>query len=95
MIFTKRLRQGVREGRITCSVRIWTRPHVRVGGLYPMEEGQILVEAIRQISFDDITGELARRSGFAGVVDLLKVARHGKGRNVYLVEFEYLPPAGA
>ena len=94
-MFTRRLRQGVREGRITCSVRIWTRPHVRVGGLYPREEGQILVEAIRQISFDDINGELARRSGFAGVVDLLKVARHGKGRNVYLVEFEYLPPAGA
>ena len=92
MMFTRRLRQGVREGRITCSVRIWTRPHVRVGGLYPMEEGQILVEAIRPMAIEDITGELARRSGFAGVVDLLKVAKHGRGRNVYLVEFQYLPP---
>ena len=34
MMFAKRLRDGVREGRITCSVRIWTRPHVRVGGVY-------------------------------------------------------------
>jgi hypothetical protein len=95
MIFTKRLREGVREGRITCSVRIWTRPHVRVGGLYPMEDGHILVESIQPISFDDITGELARRSGFAGVVDLLKVAKHGQGRNVYLIEFHYIPPAAA
>ena len=95
MMFTRRLREGVREGRITCSVRIWTRPHVRVGGLYPMEEGQILVEAVRPMAIEDITGELARRSGFAGVVDLLKVAKHGKGRNVYLVEFEYIPPSGA
>ena len=95
MMFTKRLREGVREGRITCSVRIWTRPHVRVGGLYPMEEGRILVEAVRPMAIEDITGELARRSGFAGVVDLLRVAKHGKGRNVYLVEFHYLPPAGA
>ena len=91
MMFTKRLREGVREGRITCSVRIWTKPNVRVGGLYPMEEGHILVESIQPIALEDITGELARRSGFAGVVDLLKVARHGKGRNVYLIEFQFIP----
>ena len=91
MMFTKRLRDGVREGRITCSVRIWTRPHVRVGGVYPMEDGHILVESIREIAIGDITGELARRSGFEGVVDLLKVAKHGRGRNVYLVTFAYLP----
>lgn len=92
MMFTKRLRDGVREGTITCSVRIWTRPHVRVGGLYPMEEGHIVVEAVRPMAIQDIDGGLARRSGFAGVVDLLKVAKHGKGRNVYLIEFHYLPP---
>jgi hypothetical protein len=92
MMFTKRLREGVREGRITCSVRIWQRPHVKVGGIYPMEEGHILVESIRPIAIQDIDGELARRSGFKGVVDLLKVARHGSGRNVYLIDFHYLPP---
>ena len=91
MMFAKRLRQGVREGRITCSVRIWTRPHVKVGGIYPMEGGHIVVESIQPISFDDITGELARRSGFNGVVDLLKVAKHGSGRNVYLIKFHYAP----
>ena len=93
MMFTKFLREGIREGRITCSVRIWTRPHVKVGGIYPMEGGHIVVESVQPISFDDITGELARRSGFMGVVDLLKVAKHGKGRNVYLIEFHYLPPS--
>ena len=93
MMFAKRLRVGVREGRITCSVRIWTKPHVRVGGIYPMEGGHILVESILPISFDDISGELARRSGFEGVVDLLKVAKHGPGRNVYLNELHYIPPA--
>jgi hypothetical protein len=91
MMFTRRLREGVKDGRITCSVRIWTKPHVRVGGVYPMADGHIVVESIQPIAIEDITGELARRSGFAGVVDLLKVARHGKGRNVYLIEFQFIP----
>jgi hypothetical protein len=90
--FTRRLRDGVREGRITCSVRIWQRPHVKAGGLYPMGEGHILVESIQPIALEDVTGDLARRSGFLGVVDLLKVAKHGSGSNVYLIEFQYLPP---
>lgn len=94
MQFTKRLRGRVRSGEITCSIRIWQKPHVRVGGLYPMGDGHILVESIERIAIEDVTGDLARRSGFLGVLDLLKVARHGSGRNVYLVEFEYVPPPG-
>ena len=93
MIFTKRLRDDVRNGRITCSVRIWQRPHVKTGGTYPMEEGHIVVDSIREISPDDITEALARRSGFANVEELMEVAQHGTGTNVYLVEFHYVPPA--
>lgn len=91
-MFAKRLRDGVRRGEITCSVRIWTRPHVQVGGRYRMEEGEIVVDSIETISFPDITPELARRSGFLGVLDLLKVAKHGRGENIYLVGFHYVPP---
>lgn len=94
MIFTKRLRDGVRRGEITCSVRIWMRPHVKVGGRYAMEEGHIEVDAVVPITLGDVTPELARASGFKGVVDLLKVAKHGRGENVYLVRFHYLPPKG-
>jgi len=92
MVFAKRLREGVRRGEITCSVRIWMRPHVKVGNRYRMEEGEIEVDSIKPIGLPDITGELARESGFLGVVDLLKVAKHGKGENIYLVRFHYLPP---
>jgi hypothetical protein len=92
MVFTKRLREGVRQGKITCSVRIWTRPHVKVGARYAMEEGQIEIDSIEPIGFPDITPQLARESGFLGLIDLLKVAKHGKGENIYLVRFHYLPP---
>jgi hypothetical protein len=91
--FEKRLRDGVRRGEITCSVRIWMRPHVKVGGRYRMEEGKIEVDAILPIQISDITPELARASGFKGVVDLLKVAKHGRGESVYLIRFHYIAPA--
>ena len=94
MVFTKRLREGIRRGRIKCSVRVWMRPHVKVGGRYPMEDGQIVVDSIEPIEIDDITDDLARESGFASVDDLLAIARHGKGENVYLIRFHYLPPGG-
>lgn len=92
MVFTKRLREGVRRGRIKCSVRIWTRPHVKVGGRYPMDTGQIVVDSITPIGLGDITDDLARESGFSDVKSLLETAKHGSGDNVYLIRFRYLPP---
>lgn len=92
MLFAKRLREGVRRGEITCSVRIWTRPHVKAGGRYRMDEGEIEVDSIEPIGFPDITPELARASGFLGVLGLLKVAKHGHGDKIFLIRFRYLPP---
>ena len=90
MQFTKYLRDGVRSGEITCSVRVWTQPHVIAGKRYRMEEGEIEIDSIEPITFGDITPALARASGFKTVDDLLKVAKHGRGENVYLVRFHYI-----
>jgi hypothetical protein len=92
MVFAKRLREGVKQGKITCTVRIWKSLHVRVGGRYRVDEGEIEVEAIDPIGLPDITPQLARESGFAGVLDLLKVAKHGTGDKIYLIRFRYIPP---
>ena len=89
MQFTKRLREPVISGEVTCSVRIWQRPHVKIGGRYPLGSGFVEVTAVTPLRLEDVTPGLARRSGFLGVIDLLKMAKHGPGENVYLVEFEY------
>ena len=68
------------------------RPHVKVGGRYQMEEGEIEVEALLPITLDDITPALARKSGFDDVEDLMSIAKHGRGESVYLVHFRYVPP---
>ena len=92
MVFTKRIRDRVISGEITVSVRIWQSPRVRVGGRYKVGEGEIEVDSIEPIGLPDITTELARASGFLGVLDLLKVAKHGPGENIYLICFHYIPP---
>ena len=91
MVFAKRLREGVMRGEITSSIRIWTSPHVKAGSRYRMGEGEIEIESITPIGFPDITPELARESGFLGVIDLLKIAKHGKGEKVFLIRFHYVP----
>jgi len=71
MVFTKRLREGVRRGEITCSVRFWMHPHVRVGARYPMGEGAIEIDSIETIRVSGhYSGvgtrvEISGRAGFA------------------------------
>jgi len=90
MVFAKQLRERIRRGEITRTVRIWQGCHVKVGGRYRMDGGHVVVTAIAAIGLAEITGSLARQCGFKGVVDLLKVAKHGPGRNVFLIEFHFV-----
>lgn len=90
--FTGRLRDPIMRGEITCSVRIWQGPRVKVGGRYALGPGVVVVTALKEMTLQHVTPELARESGFEGLVDLLKVAKHGPGERVYLVEFVYEGP---
>jgi hypothetical protein len=90
--FVRTLRDRVRSGEITTSVRLWQRPKVRVGGRYSLPPGEIEVTKLSKMSLADVTPDMARRSGFSGVVELLKVAKHGPGRRVFFVEFRYVQP---
>lgn len=92
MQFAKALRPRIQSGEITCSVRIWRTPHVRVGGRYSLPPGEIEVVSFRGIRRDQISTRLAKRSGFNSVAELLKVAQHGTGQFVFLVEFVYHSP---
>ena len=94
MVFKRALREGVRRGRIRCSIRVWTHPHVKAGGRYLMDGGSIVVDSIERIRVKDITAGLARESGFSSVKELLTTARHGAGQNVYLIRFHYVPAGG-
>ncbi len=89
MHFIEKLRAPIARGEITTSIRIWQKPRVKVGNSYSMEKGHVRVTAMREISLHDITPKMARDSGFEGVVDLLRTAKHGRGERVYFITFEY------
>ena len=80
----------MQRGEITCSVRVWKQPRVKVGGRYAVLDGEIEVDSIREIVLAEVTAELALRSGFENVTDLMKIAKHGRGERIYLVEFHFV-----
>jgi hypothetical protein len=91
MIFAKPLRERVRAGEITTSVRIWQRPHVRIGGRYPLLDGHIEVTRLQEIDLADVSEAMARESGFPTLEALMETARHGRGERVFLVDFVFVP----
>jgi|SRR5688572_2150221 len=95
MLFQRRFHERIRSGEIGCTVRIWQRPHVKVGGRYALGGGAVVVDKIRETSLDEITSPLARRCGFASLADLLKTAKHGAGERVFVIDFHYDGKAGA
>ena len=94
MQFTQRLHPGIRSGEITCTIRIWQRPRVRVGGVYRLAGGVVIVDEIEHIALLAITPALARASGFADVDELLQTAQHGHGDQIYLIRFHYQAAEG-
>ncbi len=66
---------------------------MRVGGRYSLPPGEIVVTKLSEISLGDVTPEMARRSGFSGIVELLKVAKHGAGRRVFFCGVSLLAKA--
>ncbi len=90
MQFAKSLRPRIKSGEITTSIRIWIRQRVREGKRYRLDEGWIEINTVKEIALGDVTPSMAKESGFQGLVDLLKVAKHGKGERVFLVSFTYI-----
>jgi len=91
MMFAKLLRERVRSGEITTSVRIWLRPHVKIGGRYPLLDGFIEVTRLQEVDLDDVTEAMALEGGFESLEALMKTARHGRGERVFLVDFAFVP----
>ena len=65
MLFQKRFHQGLRDGSIDRSYRLWKSAKVRIGNLYRFAiDGAVQVTALDKRKVGEITDRQARRSGF-------------------------------
>ena len=96
MQFSRELRNDVLGGDITLSVRLWTRPQVKLGGRYRVGPGEIEVGAIELVPFAAITARDVRRAGEPDRQTLRRRAAHAgpidEDTLVYRIEFHAVSP---
>ncbi len=78
LLFKKRFHQGLVDGSVTVTVRLWDKPHVKVGGRYRVHPiGVIEVDAIVRVTLGALTEDDARRAGFTGLAELIEYVAKG------------------
>jgi hypothetical protein len=91
MMFSPELREGVASGHITVSVRLWSRPQVKVGGRYRTAGVVIEIDSMEMLPFSAITDSDVRLSGEQDRESLRRRAAHAgpieNGTPVYRIEF--------
>jgi hypothetical protein len=89
--FSPELRDDVAAGDITVSIRLWSRPKVRVGGRYRAGPVQIEVDSIELVPFSSVTRADVRKAGERDRESLRARAAHAGPIDddtlVYRIEF--------
>ncbi|WP_051510499.1 ASCH domain-containing protein [Intrasporangium oryzae] len=90
-MFSRELRDAVARGEITVSIRLWSRPQVKVGGRYPTAGVLIEVDSLDVLPFSAVTEDDVRASGETDRETLRERAAHSgpidDATLVYRVEF--------
>jgi hypothetical protein len=74
--FSAELRERVADGTITVSYRLWSRPKVKVGGVYRSGSVMIEVDEIELLPFSSITDVDLARTGEPDLETLRARAAH-------------------
>jgi hypothetical protein len=62
-MFSRDLRDAVARGEITVSIRLWSRPQVKVGGRYRTAGVLIEIDSIEVLPFSAVTNDDVAASG--------------------------------
>ena len=91
MQFSPDIRDAVADGTITVSYRLWSRPKVKVGGIYRSASVWIEIDEIELLPFSSITPEDLALTGEPDLESLRRRAAHAGPIDddtlVYRVEF--------
>lgn len=91
MQFSQGLRESVASGELTVSIRLWSRPQVKVGGRYPTAGVVIEIVELELLPFSAVSDEDVNRACEADRETLRRRAAHAgpitDDTLVYRVEF--------
>ena len=76
LLFKKRFHQGLVDGSVTLTVRLWDKPHVKTGGRYRVHPiGVVEVDAVERITLGALSEDDAKRAGFVDLAELIEYAK--------------------
>jgi hypothetical protein len=94
--FSAELRDRVSDGTITVSFRLWSRPKVKVGGVYRSGTVMIEIDDIELMPFSSVTDDDLARTGESDLESLRRRAAHSgpiaDDTLVFRVEFHVVGP---
>jgi hypothetical protein len=90
-MFSRELRDAVARGEITVSIRLWSRPKVKLGGRYESSGVVIEIDSVELLPFSAVNDDDVRASGETDREALRARAAHSGPINdrtlVYRIEF--------
>lgn len=90
-MFSRDLRDRVAGGEVTVSIRLWSRPQVKVGGRYRTAGVVIEIDSLEVLPFSAVTDDDVAASGEADLEALRDRAAHsgpiGDDTLVHRIEF--------
>lgn len=91
MQFSPELRDRVADGTITLTYRLWTRPQVKVGGVYKSGAVSIEIHTMEMVPFSSVTKKDLKQTGETDIESLrTRTAHAGPVHDdtlVYRIEF--------
>lgn len=85
------------DGTITVTYRLWTRPKVKVGGIYASHGARVEIDAMELLPFSTVTDEDLARTGETDLESLrARTAHAGPVHDdtlVYRIEFHVVDDA--
>jgi hypothetical protein len=89
VLFTQRFLPGLADGTVTLAFRRWRRPTVRAGGRQRTPVGELAIDAVDAVAWEDVTDADAVRAGYAERAELAaELARHPEG-TLYRIAFHH------
>jgi hypothetical protein len=96
MMFSRDLRDAVARGDVTVSIRLWSRPQVKVGGRYRTAGVVLEVDGLEVLPFSAVTDDDVAASGETDREALRARAAHAgpvhEDTLVHRVEFHVVQP---